>query len=358
MANNAPGKHFRKGISLIGLMDLFPTDEAAEEWFAAVRWSNGEPVCPFCDATRVATVANRKPMPYRCKDCRKHFSVKHGTVMQSSKLGCRVWAIAVYLMVTGIKGTSSMKLHRDLEVTYKTAWHLAHRLRKAFPTVVAMFQGPVESDETAIGGLEKNKHAAKKGRQGRGSVGKTIVHGVLDRATNQVVAGVVQDPNAATLQGRVLDATVATAQVYTDEATAYAGLARHHATVQHSTGEYVRDMAHTNGIVILGLDGPGHHGQLPPRQPEAPGPVCDRVRWQAQPADQGHRSADGARRLGDGRQAAPLYRPGGVMGRLYFGDCLDVMREDIPAESVDLIYLDPPFNSKRLSMPSSAGRNG
>ena len=265
MAHNAPGKHFRKGISLIGLMDLFPTDEAAEDWFASVRWSDGEPVCSDCGSARVATVASRKPMPFRCRDCRKHFSVKHGTVMQSSKLGCRVWAIAVYLMVTGIKGTSSMKLHRDLGVTYKTAWHLAHRLRKAFPTVVAMFQGPVESDETAIGGLEKNKHSAKKGRQGRGSVGKTIVHGVLDRATNQVVAGVVQDPNAATLQGRVLDATVATAQVYTDEATAYAGLARHHATVQHSTGEYVRDMAHTNGIESFwalmdrGIMGNFHH---------------------------------------------------------------------------------------------------
>ena len=121
-------------------------------------------------------------------------------------------------------------------------------------------------------------HAAKKGRQGRGSVGKSIVHGVLDRATNQVVAGVVQDPNAATLQGRVLDATVATAQVYTDEATAYAGLARHHATVQHSTGEYVRDMAHTNGIESFwALMDRGIMGKLPPRQPEALGPICDRV---------------------------------------------------------------------------------
>ena len=203
--------------------------------------------------------------PYRCKDCRQHFSVKHGTVMQSSKLGCRVWAIAVYLLTTGIKGTSGMKIHRDLEVTYKTARYLAHRIRKAFPQVTAMFGGPVESDETAIGGVEKNKHGSKKQRQGRGSVGKTIVHGILDRATNQVVAGVVESSDSQTLQGRVLDATIETAKVYTDEATAYAGLARQHSSVQHSAGEYVRDMAHTNGIESFwamldrGIMGNFHH---------------------------------------------------------------------------------------------------
>ena len=251
MANNAPGKHFRKGISLMALMEMFPNDETAEEWFTTVRWDDGEPVCPFCGSERAALIPNRKPMPYRCKDCRRHFSVKHGTVMQSSKLGCRVWAIAVYLLTTGIKGTSSMKLHRDVAVTYKTAWHLAHRIRKAFPGVVEQFAGPVEADETAIGGVEKNKHGSKKRRQGRGSVGKAIVHGVLDRATNQVVAGVVDSTDAATLQGLVLDATIPSAHVYTDEATAYAEMPRRHDTVQHSTGEYVRDQAHTNGIELV-----------------------------------------------------------------------------------------------------------
>ncbi len=265
MAHNAPGKHFRKGISLIKLMEMFPSDAAAEDWFADARWDGGEPTCPLCGSQRVATIANRKPMPYRCKDCRKHFSVKHGTVMQSSKLGCRVWAIAVYLLTTGIKGTSGMKLHRDLDVTYKTAWHLAHRIRKAFPQVTAMFAGPVEADETAIGGVEKNKHAARKLRQGRGSVGKTIVHGILDRETNQVVADVVTTQDAATLQGRVLDATEATAQVYTDEAAAYTGMARRHESIQHGAGEYVREQAHTNGIESFwalldrGIMGTFHH---------------------------------------------------------------------------------------------------
>ena len=265
MTQKAPGKHYRKGISLIELMDKFPNDAVAEDWFASVRWSDGQPVCPFCESTRIAIIANRKPMPFRCKDCRKHFSVKHGTVMHGSNLGCRVWAISIYLLTTGLKGTSGMKLHRDLNVTYKTAWHLGHRIRKAFPEVMAMFTGPVESDETAIGGLEKNKHADKKLRQGRGSAGKTIVHGILDRPSNQVVAAVVDTPNAVTLQGRVLDATETTAQVYTDEATAYNGMARRHEAVSHSTGEYVREQAHTNGIESFwamldrGIMGTFHH---------------------------------------------------------------------------------------------------
>ncbi len=265
MAHNAPGKHSRKGISLIKLIEMFPDEAAAEGWFARARWDGGAPTCPFCGSQRVATIANRKPMPYRCKECRKHFSVKHGTVMQSSKLGCRVWAIAVYLLTTGVKGTSSMKLHRDLDVTYKSAWHLAHRIRQAFPQVTALFAGPVEADETAIGGLEKNKHAVHKWRQGRGSVGKTIVHGILDRETNQIVAGVVTMQDAATLQDRVLAATKATAQVYTDEAAAYIGIARRHEAIRHGAGEYVRGHAHTNGIESFwalldrGIMGTFHH---------------------------------------------------------------------------------------------------
>ncbi len=265
MASNAPGKHYRKGISLIKLMEMFPDDAAAETWFASVRWPKGNPACPFCGSLRIAEVPSRKPMPLRCKDCRKHFSVKHGTVMQGSPLGCRVWAISIYLLTTGLKGTSSMKLHRDLDITYKTAWHLSHRIRKAFPEVLAKFEGPVESDETAIGGIEKNKHGRKKNRQGRGSVGKTIVHGVLDRSTNKVVAGVVDNPDGQTLQGRVESVTLPTAIINTDEATAYTGIARQHITVQHSAGEYVREQAHVNGIESFwalldrGIMGSFHH---------------------------------------------------------------------------------------------------
>ena len=103
--------------------------------------------------------------------------------MEGSKLGFQIWAMAIYLMMTGIKGTSSMKLHRDLGITQKTAWHLAHRIREVVERPRLAFAGPVEVDETFIGGKEKNKHAHKKLRAGRGAVGKAIVVGAKDRET-------------------------------------------------------------------------------------------------------------------------------------------------------------------------------
>ena len=158
-------------------MRMFPDDAAAEAWFVNARWADGVH-CPRCDSDNVQPRPTRKPQPYRCRDCRKDFSVKTGTVMQGSNLGLQKWALAVYLLATGIKGVSSMKLHRDLGVTQKTAWHLGHRIREALEDHRGLFAGPVEIDETYVGGIERNKHNRKKLRAGRGAVGKTAVVGV------------------------------------------------------------------------------------------------------------------------------------------------------------------------------------
>ena len=92
--------------------------------------------------------------------------------MQCSPLGYQVWVIAIYLLATNIKGVSSMKLHRDLGITQKAAWHLAHRIRKSWQFDIKHLTGPAEIDETYIGGKETNKHESKKLKKGRGTVGE------------------------------------------------------------------------------------------------------------------------------------------------------------------------------------------
>ena len=264
MASNAPGKHYRKGITLMDAVKRFDTEEKAEAWFIAQRWPGGI-ACPFCDSVNIATVASRQPQPFRCRDCRKHFSVKTDTLLHSSKIPLSKWAIAFYLFNTNLNGVSSMKLHRDLGIGQKAAWYMGQRIREMWGGAEEKFAGPVEADETYIGGLEKNKHEYKKLKAGRGTVGKTPVVGVKDRATNQVHTEVVESTNKATLQGFVTKHTTEDAVVYTDEASAYKGLPRQHEAVAHGADEYVRGMAHTNGLEShwalfkRGIDGVYHH---------------------------------------------------------------------------------------------------
>ena len=248
MTKTAPGKHYRTGITLPELIRMFPDDATAQRWFAGVRWPDGVG-CPCCGNMSVQEGTTHPTMPYRCRDCRKFFSVKTGTVMQSSKLGYQTWAIAIYLLNTGLKGVSSMKLHRDLGITQKTAWHLAHRIRETWADVTPPpFTGPIEADETFIDGREANKHASKKLHAGRGPVGKVAVAGVKDPETGQVSAAVVPATDGATLIPFVTERTAANAMVYTDEHGGYFRLPRAHQTVQHSVGTDVIEQAHTNGI--------------------------------------------------------------------------------------------------------------
>ena len=243
---------------------MFPDDQTAEAWFASVRWPDG-PECPHCGHDNIQHPTAHPKMAYRCRrgGCRKFFSVRTGTVMAHSKISYQKWAIAVFLMNVNIKGTSSLRLHRDLGISQKSAWFMAHRVREAWSAETAEpMRGPVEVDETYVGGRAKNMHAKVRRERitGRGAVDKTAVVGARDRSTGHVAARVVGDTTGRTLRGFVTEHAKAGAQVYTDKAKAYRGLPRHRA-VCHSVGQYVDGMAHVNGIESFwaGLKR-GYHG--------------------------------------------------------------------------------------------------
>ena len=240
-------------------MKQFPDDETAEKWFIEQRWGD-QITCPKCGSHNIQVKAKHPQMPHRCRSCRKFFSVKSGSVMEGSNLGYQHWVIGIFLMTTNLKGVSSLKLHRDLGITQKSAWYMLHRLREVYAENQAKFSWPVEADETFIGGKEKNKHVDKKLHAGRGGVGKSIVVGIKDRETNKISAKLVKDTTMETLHDFVLSHTCVNAAIYTDEHRSYQGLSNHTA-VKHSVSQYVNGMAHVNGIESFwSLLKRGYHG--------------------------------------------------------------------------------------------------
>ncbi|MGO8673243.1 MAG: IS1595 family transposase [Capsulimonadaceae bacterium] len=191
---------------------------------------------------------------YRCRDCRRDFTLKTGTIFEDSPLGLDKWLPAMWLIANCKNGISSYEIARDLDVEQRTAWFMLHRIRHAMKSgSFDKMEGTVEADETFIGGKERNKHNDKKLRQGRGTVGKTIVQGVLERGEggrkSRVAAKVVKDTTGETLKPNVQQFVEVGSWVYTDAHRGYTGLNAEfvHEFIDHSV-RYADGVVHTNGM--------------------------------------------------------------------------------------------------------------
>lgn len=235
--------------NLMAAVRYFADKKTCNDYMRQIRWPDGQPTCPRCRSTRIGEIKTRSML--RCKDCRKQFSYKVGTIFEDSPLGLDKWFVAIWSIANCKNGISSHELARALGVTQKTAWFMLHRIRAAMQTgEFRKLRGEVESDETFIGGEARNMHKALREARirGRGSVGKRIVHGLLERG-GEVRCKVVPTTEASELQPQIRGNVERGAVLYTDAHKSYDGLstAYLHQVVDHAK-EYVRGRVHTNGL--------------------------------------------------------------------------------------------------------------
>ena len=235
-------------LSLYQFFQRFPNEDSARKYFEEKRWK-GHVTCPHCGSDDVLECKNHNPMPYRCRTCRKYFSVRIGTVLEESKLPLHKWLMCMYLLSTARKGISSIQIAKELGITQKSAWFLSHRIREVWMRMKKeKLEGIVEVDETFIGGKESNKHHSKKLNQGRGSVGKLVVIGAKQR-DGRVIVNHINDTSSFNLQGFIEKNVQKSSDVFTDEFRSYKGLLGfNHEVVNHSRKEYVKGRVHTNSI--------------------------------------------------------------------------------------------------------------
>lgn len=242
MSTNRPPETLLEAIRYFSDLDV------CTEFVAKLRWPNG-PVCPRCGSVEYSYLTTRRL--WKCKGCKKQYSVKLGTIFEDSALGLDKWLPAVWLIANSKNGISSHELGRALGTTQKSAWFMLHRIRLAMQTgSFDKLGGEIEVDETFIGGKARNMHKDVRKRKitGTGGKDKSIVMGIRQR-DGEIRASVVPDNKRTTLQGRIAENVASGSAVYTDVGGGYTGLGGMyaHETVDHAEW-YVDGPAHTNGL--------------------------------------------------------------------------------------------------------------
>jgi transposase-like protein len=234
--------------TLIEAIRYFSDADVATEFTATLRWPEG-PTCPRCESKEYSYLSTRRV--WKCKACKKQYSVKVGTIFEDSPIGLDKWLPAIWLVANCKNGISSHEMHRDLGVTQKTAWFMLHRIRLAMQTgTFKKFSGEVEVDETFIGGKARNMHPAKRKANihGTGGTDKATVMGFRHR-DGQVEAKVVADTTRKSLLPEIQAHVQPGSTVYTDSHNSYSGLSTDyvHGVIDHAQ-TYVEGRIHTNGL--------------------------------------------------------------------------------------------------------------